>query len=227
MLGARMVKKFVSVIAVVVFVAHPGAAHAQAPIQPNFRTEVLTTDSHTPKFSVTNRSEKTLTACTIRFSVSGEAKAQSLMNWDALVQRQGPDGQPEVPLAPATTLTRYLPHRSGAPLPDKVEVIAGIWSDGETFGEESWVKLLLDGRASLVASYEQAVELLQKGLAENWTREQYLAAINAEPSSAVFYGLRQSLEVNRHPRALKLVMQSQLEHFREVLSHLRPAKPAD
>jgi hypothetical protein len=226
MLGARMVKRFVRVIAVVVLVAQAGAAHAQAPGQPNFRTEILTTDSQTPRFSVTNLSEKTLTACTIRFAVSGEAKAQSMMNWDALVQRQGPDGQPEVPLAPAITLTRYLPHRSGAPLPDKVEVIAGIWSDGETFGEESWVKLLLDRRSSLVASYQQAVELLQKGLAENWTREQYLAAINGEPNSTVFYGLRQSLEANQDSRILKLVMQSQLEHFREVLSHLRPAKPA-
>ena len=69
----------------------------------------------------------------------------------------------------------YLPHKVGGPLPDRVEVIAGIWEDGETFGEAVWVKTLLDHRASLTSAYEQAIFMLQKGLNENWTRGQYLA----------------------------------------------------
>lgn len=98
------------------------------------------------------------------------------------------------PLEPGASLTLFLPHEVGGALPDRVEVVAGIWDDGETFGLAVWVKALIDNRASLRSAYEQAVSLLQRGLDENWPRGQYLAALNSKPNSLPFYAIRSTLE---------------------------------
>src|SRR5262249_5417934 len=141
------------------------------------------------------------------------------------------NGEPQRPLAPGASVTLHLPHRVGGPVPDKVEVVAGIWADGETFGHQAWVKTLVAHRASLVSAYEQAISLLQEGLEHDWTQAQYLAALNGKPASLPFYSLRGTLEAGagptRDPRAVKMAMQNLSAHFTQNLLLLRPAKPAE
>ena len=68
-------------------------------------------------------------------------------------------------------------------IPDKVEVAAGVWGDGETFGDPEWVSVILRGRESLVTAYNQAIALLREGMEQKWTREKYLQAPNGKPNS--------------------------------------------
>ena len=115
-------------------------------------------------------------------------------------------------------------------MPDKVEIIAGIWADGETFGQAVWVKSLIDTNASMVSAYEKAIALLQEGIEHNWTREQYLAALNGKPDSLPVYSIRQTFLANqgldRHPQLAKTVAQNLLDHFEHDLQLLRPQKSA-
>jgi len=190
------------------------AVRAQSPgaEQPKFRFEIQATSNEGPKFTVTNLSGKTLTAAMFQFSVSSEAKSRGTIGWDPIVQGRGEPGR----------------ERPGPIEPDKVEVVAGIWEDGETFGQEVWLKALLDRRASATTEYEQAISLLQKGLDENWTRGQYLETVDGKPKSFVFYSIRSTLNANsnldQNPRLLQIAINSLLEHFTKNLALLRQAK---
>jgi hypothetical protein len=204
------------------------AAYGQLESAAKFRTEILPSADGGPKFTVTNLSDNTLTACVIRFSVSSQAKPESHMDWDAIVQggRNTRRGSQQ-PLEPQASLTMSLPHVVGDPLPDKVEVVAGVWADGTTFGEADWLKVILGNRAYFASSYEQAISFLKSGLDQKWTRDQYLEALSKEPKSGPFYAIRRTLEANRNAsRILERIIQHLLKYFTENLTLLRQAKPA-
>jgi len=194
-----------------------------------FRIEIKTDTTAHPTFMVTNLSNKSLTACSFRFTVSSEGRPQGGMDWDAIVQDGGPlrPDRP-VPLEPQATMTLYRPHRVGGPVPDKVEAVAGIWSDGETFGDSKCVKTLLDGRTSTISAYERAISLFKKRLAEHWTSSQYLAALDTQLNATPSYAIRSTLQANtkrgEDPRSVQLAMHSLLEYFTQTLTPLRPAK---
>ena len=212
-------------------VAWSVSAPAQVVTEPKFQIEIQASGAGSPKFSVTNLSAKTLVACTISYSVSTEARSQGKMNWNPLVRAgHGPKGEAQGPLEPSQTLTVNLPRVVGGPLPDKVEIIAGIWADGETFGQAVWVKSLIDPNASMVSAYEQAITLLQEGIEHNWTKEQYLAALVGKPDSWPVYSIRQTFRANQgldqHPQLAKRVAQNLLDHFEQDLQLLRPQKSA-
>jgi len=201
------------------------AVAAQVKQQPRFRIEIQAEAEGGPKFTVTNLSDKTLTACHIEFSVSSEGRREGGMSWDPIVQagnRQRPQ-----PLEPGASVTLNLPHRVGGPLPDKIEVVAGIWEDGETFGAAVWVKQLLDSRAGFASAYEQAIAFLQRGLDENWTHEQYLAGLNSKPDSLPIYAIRSTLQANQraNEKTLRAIVKSLQEYFTRNLNALRQAKP--
>ena len=106
--------KLFQAIAMVLIVAYAVRFEAQSVREPKFRIEIQTGGDKGPQFAVTNLSEKTLTAATIEFSVSAEARPEGKMNWDPLAQGgQGPNGEPQGPLGPGTSVTLYLPHRVG------------------------------------------------------------------------------------------------------------------
>ena len=128
-------------------------------------------------------------------------------------------------------MTMNLPHIVGRPFPDKVKVVAGIWADGETFGEQVWVKTLVNNRASFVSAYEQAIALLKEGIENNWTRQQYLAALDGKPESLPFYSIRRTFQANQslgqRPQLAKNIAQSLLHHFEQDLQLLRPQKAVE
>lgn len=127
----------------------PAVAQTQTPDQPRFRTEINSTSDRGPNFTLANLSAKTLTAAQIRFSSSSKAAPETEMAWDPILQGSGdPRSQTAGPLEPGAGMTLSLPHVVGRPLPDTVEVIAGIWADGETFGQPDRVKLLLTSAAN-------------------------------------------------------------------------------
>jgi hypothetical protein len=179
-----------------------------------------------PKFRVTNLSSKPVTACAFQFSVSSESRPQGQMVWDAIVQG-GRDSRRggQQPLGPAANMTMDLPFAVGGSLPDKVEIVAAVWDDGATFGEAKWLKVIFDQRVSLTSAYEQAISLLQKGLDENWTRDQLSSALSSAPDSLPFHSMRSTLQVNSGSRSLQKTMQYFLASFNRSLMLLRQAKP--
>ena len=171
---------------------------------------------------VTNLTKRTVTACVLELSSSSESKKQGKTVWDAVVLGK-------LPIEPGASISQYLSHAVGGPLPDKVEVIAGIWADGETFGQPEWVKIILKDRSMLAAQYEQAVSLLQQGLDQNWTRDQYLQALSDRPNSGPIYAIRSTLVANSQfsekPKLLWDSMKRMLEFFSQKAEQLRQAKP--
>lgn len=229
MLVDSHIMRSLGVIVALVLVAW--SVSAQVVAEPKFQIEIQTSGAGSPKFSITNLSIKTLLACTISYSVSTEARSQGKMNWNPLVRAgHGPKGEAQGPLEPSQTLTLNLPHVVGGPLPDKVEIIAGVWADGETFGQAVWVKSLIDTNASMASAYEKAIALLQEGIEHNWTRQQYLAALDGKPDSLPVYSIRQTFLANKgldqRPQLAKTVAQNLLDHFEQDLQLLRPQKSA-
>jgi hypothetical protein len=207
------------------------AVHGQSRTakEPKFQIEVDPSIDGGPKFTVTNLSAKTLAACIIQFSISSEGRAQSKMDWDPAIQAGGDArrNSPK-PLEPGASMTLNLPYKVGDPYPDKVEVIAGVWADGETFGVAEWVKAIIDNRASLISAYEQAISLLQQGLDEKWTRGQYAEAVNSKSNLLPFSAIRSTLKAGRSSdddaQSLRLAMQDLLAYFTQNLDSLQRAK---
>ena len=139
------------------------------PERPKFKIEIRVTGEKGPSCAVTNFTGKTVTACVFELSFSSQGRGRSKIVWDAIVQ-----GDP--PIEPGGTILRPLSPIAGSPLPNKVEVIAGVWADGESFGQPVWVNNILKTRAMRASEYEDAAAILQHGLDQNWTSNQYLQA---------------------------------------------------
>lgn len=224
--------KLLRTITLIVLAGWSVSATAQVVTEPQFHFEIHSSGIDSPRFSITNVSTKTLVACTISVSVATVSRTQIKMNWNPLVRAaHGPKGDGQGPLEPGKTLTLILPRVVGGPLPDKIEVIAGIWEDGETFGEPTWTKVLMEMNASIVSAYEQAIALIKEGIENNWTREQYLAALEGKPDSLPFDSMRQTFEANQaldqRPEHAKNVAQILSHRFEQDLLLLRPQKAVE
>jgi hypothetical protein len=175
------------------------------------------------RFSLTNLSEKSLTACVIQLSLSSEKKPQGTNQWDSLVQNVPP-------IPPGESMSQFLGHVVGGPIPDKVEVLAAIWEDGETFGDPTWIKRVLSARQSQENAYRQAITLLRQGAEQNWTFEQYRQALSDKPNSLPFYSLKSTLDANerlsQRPAMLRNVMQTMLDNFTRRYEEFQRAKSA-
>ena len=165
-------------ICILVGLLAASAGHGQSPVatSPNFHVEIQPVGDRGPGFRVTNLSGKTVTACFIEISSSSDNRDRSKIDWDAIVQGMKS-------LEPGASISIPLPHVVGGPLPDKVEVVAGIWADGETFGSAELVRAILVNRGMRESDCAQPSAFLQQGLDANWTRDQYLAALRDKPSS--------------------------------------------
>jgi hypothetical protein len=218
----KILAPVISLFSVGALFSLPVHAQSAAIASPNFEIEIHTEEAGSPRYKVTNLTGKTVTACVVRLSSSVESNDQSHTVWDALVQNVPP-------IEPNSSISQFLGHRVGGPLPDNVEVVAGVWVDGETFGNPEWVNVILKGRESLVAAYDQAITLLREGMDQKWTREQYLQALNKEPNSAPFHRIRTTLTANENwneqPELMNPLMQKMMDSFAQKSDQLKKAKP--
>ena len=213
-------------ICILVGLLAASAGHGQSPvaISPNFHVEIQPVGDRGPGLRVTNLSGKTVTACFIEISSSSDNRDRSKIDWDAIVQGMKS-------LEPGASISIPLPHAVGGPLPDKVEVVAGIWADGETFGSAELVRRILVNRGMRESDYDQAVTFLQQGLDANWTRDQYLAALKDMPNSGAFQMFKANLEKNEDlidkPELLRRIVQRLMGAFEQDRDLLRQAKPRE
>ncbi len=193
-----------SVVSVALIVAVAVCAHSRADGNPKFQIDIQAGAQGGPKFTVMNLSGKTVSSCVLEISIASEGKGQSRIVWDAALQG-------ERPLEQGASISENLFHVVGAPLPDKVEVIAGIWSDGEPFGQSDWVKIILANRAARVSSYEQ-----------------FLAGLSSMPNPGIFSAIRSTLEANQSlnnkPELLQRVIHTLLESLNQKLELIRQVK---
>jgi hypothetical protein len=190
--------------------------------QPGFQFKIEAAGEKGPHYTVVNLTGKPVTACVIELSSSSKENRGSKTIWDAVLQGQAP-------IEPGASLSQYLSHAVGGPLPDKVQVIAGVWTDGETFGQPDWISLIFKTREMRASAYEQAIAILKQGLDENWNSGQFLQAIAERPNSGPIYGIRSTLLANRQsgekPQLLRSAMQRLLESFTQKAEEIRKAKP--
>jgi hypothetical protein len=197
---------------------------AQAQDVQKIHIEIQTPRDGGPSFTVTNLADKALSACALEVSVASEAKKVSTMIWDAPFLGVHP-------LEPQANLTMPLPHVVGDVFPDKVVVVAGIWEDGETFGDADWLKNILQSRKSMASMYDRAAYFLQLGLRENWDRPTFLEKLKLSmPNSGDNAGIRSTLEGNPqldgNPKALQQIIRTLLENIKQKSDRLSQAKPA-
>lgn len=212
------------VCAVSSWVLVSGASQAPAPSTGRARLHVAIQASGEkgPSFAITNPTGKSVTACVFEVSYPPPRPRNSRIAWDELIQ-SGPV------IEPGTTILRPFFLFPGGPVPDKVEIIAGIWDDGRTFGEPELTNNIVKKRVAIAADYEQGAETLQKGLDQKWTRERYQQEFSGKPDSGVVYTVRTALSATAQtapkPEEFNRVMQTLVQSFRQNADHFRRGKP--
>jgi len=192
--------------------------------RPKFKIEIRATGEkgQGPSFAVTNLTAKTVTACVFEQSYSSQGARKSIMVWDALVQSNPP-------IEPGQTVLRALIPTIQNALPSKVEVIAGIWADGESFGPPKWASDIFKNRALRASEYEDATAILQRGLDQNWNRNQYQQAFADKPDSGPVYTVRTALtatqQTGQTSQEFTHTMQFLLQSFQQYADKLRKSIP--
>jgi hypothetical protein len=180
------------------------------------KVEIQTPVEGQPQIVVTNLSAEPMTAFILEmFSSSNPGNRNGKLSWDAYVTRT------RQPIEKDGHVSMPLPFIEGRPYPDKVVIAAAIWEDGTTEGSPDSLKLLFNDRLRRKAAYEWSIALLKKGLAEDWGREQYLAAF--DDKNPGFYGeaglsIKATVQASREQNAkqLRSVMQRLLETFTQT-----------
>jgi hypothetical protein len=194
------------------------------PERPKFKIEIRATGEkgQGPSFAVTNLTAKTITACVFEQSYPSQVARNTTMLWDALAQGG-------IPIEPGQTLLRSLSPSIRNVLPDKVEVIAGVWADGESFGSPKWVSNIFNNRALRASENEDAAAILQRGLDQNWNRDQYQQAFSDKPDSGPVYIVRTALtatqQTGQTPQEFTHTMQFLLQSFKQQADKLRKSIP--
>ncbi len=201
----------------------PSALHPQrATERPEFRVDIHPAEKGGPTCTVTNLSSKPVWALVLEISSSSQPARKAKKVWDMLL-----DSHP--PIEPGAGISRPVFEFAFSPLPDQIKVIAAVWSDGETFGAPASVNLILNNRVRLAAEYEDAAAILQQGLSQNWTRDQYEQAFRDKPDSGVVYTVRTALSASQQtaqtPQAFTHIMQFLLTNFQQFSQQLRKVKP--
>ena len=195
-----------------------------APERPKFKIEIRATGEkgQGPSFAVTNLTAKTVTACVFEQSYPPEGARKTTTVWDTLVQGQ-------TPIEPGQTVLRPLSPIIGSALPNSVEVIAGVWADGESFGPPKWASNIFNNRALRAAENEDAAAILQRGLNQNWNRDQYQQAFSDKPDSGPVYIVRTALtatqQTGQTPQEFTQTMQFLLQSFKQQADKLRKSIP--
>jgi hypothetical protein len=204
--------------------AHQPHRSPQSSGQPDFRVVIDSVTEPQPQIILTNLSEVPLTACFMNISIWSEARRQGVTLWDAFLLNKPP-------IAKEANVSMPLGHIVGQPYPDKVEVAAAVWADGTTYGDADLLKHILRGRASRAQALNQIVLLLQTGLEQEWTRDQFLAALDKMPDvlTREAFGVRSTLKVNTNidanPKIRKNLIQTFIDRLSPERDALRQSKP--
>ena len=194
------------------------------PERPKFKIEIRATaeKGQGPSFAVTNLTAKTVTACVFEQSYPSQGARKTTIVWDALAQGNNP-------VEPGQTVLRPLTPNIGNALPNKVEVIAGVWADGDSFGPPKWASNIFNNRALRASEDEDAAAILQRGLDQNWNRNQYQQAFSDKPDSGPVYTVRTALtatqQTGQTPQEFTHTMQFLLQSFRQQADKLRESIP--
>jgi hypothetical protein len=192
------------------------------PPRPKFKIEIRAAGEKGPGYAVTNLTAKTVTACVFELTYPSQGNRKSTPVWDALVQ-----GVP--PIEPGRTVFHPLLIVGRSVLPGKVEVIAGIWADGESFGPPKWASDIFNYRALRASEDEDAAAILQRGLDQNWNRSQYQQAFADKPDSGPVYTVRTALtatqQTGQTPQEFTHTMQFLVQSFKQYADKLRKSIP--
>ena len=195
------------------------------PERPRFKIEIRATaekGQKGPGYAVTNLTAKAVTACVFELTYPSPHARKSKTVWDTLFE-----GVP--PIEPGQTIFRPVLLVGGSALPGKVEVIAGVWADGQSFGQPEWANSILKNRAMRASQYDDAAAILRQGLNQNWTRNQYQQAFSDKPDTGPVYTVRTALSATQQtgqtPQEFTHTMQFLLQTFRQQSDKLRKPKP--
>jgi hypothetical protein len=110
-----------------------------------------------------------------------------------------------------------------------VEVIAGVRADGESFGPPKWASNIFNYRALRASEDEDAAAILQRGLNQNWNRNQYQQAFRDQPDSGPVYIVHTALtatqQTGQTPQEFTHTMQFLLQSFKQQADKLRKSTP--
>ena len=201
----------------------PSAVYPQrAAERPKFRVEIHPAGDNRPTCTVTNLSSKPVWALVLEISSSSQPARKAEKVWDTLLESHPP-------IEPGASISRPLVEFAFSPRPDRIKVIAAVWTDGETFGAPASVNIILNHRAQLAAEYEDAAAILQQGLSQNWSRDQYQQAFRDKPDTGAVYTVRTALSATlqtaRTPQDFTHFMQAVLTNFQRLSKQLRKVKP--
>lgn len=134
-----------------------------------------------------------------------------------------------LPVEPGASISRPVAEFGFIPLPDQIKVIAAVWTDGETWGAPASVNSILNYRTLRAAEYEDAAGILQQGLSQNWTRDQYQQAFRDKPDTGAVYivrtALSATLQTAQTPQEFTHTMQFLLTNFQQLSKQLRKVRP--
>lgn len=203
---------------------HHPARPPQFSNQPEIQIEIQIANEHDTHIVLTNLSEELLTAVYLEISYLSEDRAPSKMGWDAFLQDKSP-------IAKNATVSLPLGHASGVPFLGRVEVVAAVWARGTMFGPPGQLNYIFANRAYYVRVFDRLIPLLQTGLQEEWTSEQYLVALDKMPDqlTRLAFGVRSTLKVNTNFDAnleiRKKLIQDFIHRFTAQRDALRQSKP--
>jgi hypothetical protein len=187
------------------------ALHPRPALAGQLLVEIQADDNHLTS-TVTNLSGKPITAYVTKNSF-----------WDSVISG-------ESPIQSGAHITRDLGRIVASAVPYRVEVLGGIWADGESFGQAAVVQDILNVRKVLARDYEDAANFLQHGLDEHWSCDQYLQALDRIPDSHATYDMRSNLmvvkEMANHEKGLVHLVNTLLDNFIGKCARIRRAKPS-
>jgi hypothetical protein len=222
--GVRMFAVAFCVLCAGMLISAAVQGTSTTPEQPKFKIEIraIAEKGQGPSFAVTNLTAKTVNACVFEQSYPSQTARKTTTVWDTLVQGNAP-------IEPGQTVLRPLTPMMGNALPDKVEVIAGVWVDGESFGPPKWASSIFNNRALIASQNEDAVTILQRGLGQNWNRDQYRQAFSDQPDTGPVYIVRTALtatqQTGQTPQEFSHTMQFLLQTFKQQADKLRKSIP--
>lgn len=191
-----------------------------------------------PRVIVTNLHQEPLTAFLVQTEPTTDGLPAQVLPWDAYEGGFSP-------IPRGLSLIQGVPRVMGGETPN-VRLLAAVWEDGSTYGLDEHLERIRANREVIGEAFDRALSLLQAGLREGWTREQYLAAVDRElkpqgpnprlspndveratriVSLLVSGNLQGGMRVDGQPARLEFAVQKLIEICRQRRDTLKPSPP--